>query len=56
MGRKSKFRVAADGAITKTEPTEVQRKASLVEEFGLSGEIVEKLPPNVPGGVAPPGL
>jgi len=56
MGRKSKFRVAVDGAFTKTEPTEAQRKASLIEEFGLSEEIVEKLPPNVPGGVAPPGL
>jgi hypothetical protein len=28
----------------------------LIEEFGLSEEIVEELPPNVPGGVAPAGL
>src|ERR1700730_9444721 len=56
MGRKSKFRVAADGTLTKTEPTEAERKTSLIEEFGLSEEIVEKLPPDVPGGVAPPGL
>ena len=56
MGRKSKFRVAADGTLTKTEPAEAERKTSLIEEFGLSEEIVEKLPPNVPGGIAPPGL
>jgi arylamine N-acetyltransferase len=56
MGRNSKFHLAADGILTKTEPTEAQRKTSLIEEFGLSEEIVEKLPPNVPGGVAPPGL
>jgi arylamine N-acetyltransferase len=56
MGRKSKFHLAADGTITKTEPTEAERKTSLIEEFGLSEEIVEKLPPNVPGGIAPPGL
>jgi arylamine N-acetyltransferase len=56
MGRKSKFHIAADNALTKTEPTEAERKQSLIEEFGLSEEIVEKLPPNVPGGIAPPGL
>jgi arylamine N-acetyltransferase len=56
MGRKSKFHLAADGTLTKTEPTEAQRKKSLIEEFGLSEEIIQKLPPNVPGGVAPPGL
>ena len=56
MGRKSKFHLAADGTLTKTEPTEAERKRSLIEEFGISEEIVEKLPPNVPGGVAPPGL
>jgi arylamine N-acetyltransferase len=56
MGRKSKFHLAADGTLTKTEPTEAERKTSLTEEFGLSEEIVGKLPPNVPGGIAPPGL
>jgi arylamine N-acetyltransferase len=56
MGRKSKFHLAADNTLTKTEPTEAERKKSLIEEFGLSEEIIEKLPPNVPGGVAPPGL
>ena len=28
----------------------------VVEDVGLSEEIVERLPPNVPGGIAPPGL
>jgi arylamine N-acetyltransferase len=56
MGRKSKFHIAADNTLTKTEPTEAERKKSLIEEFGLSEQILEKLPPNVPGGVAPPGL
>jgi arylamine N-acetyltransferase len=56
MGRKSKFHLAADGTLAKTEPTEAQRRTSLIQEFGLSEEIVEKIPPNVPGGLAPPGL
>ena len=56
MGRKSKFHLAADGTLTKTEPTEAQRKKSLIEDFGLSEEIIQKLPPDVPGGGAPPGL
>ncbi|SRR6266478_1661795 len=56
MGRKSKFHIAADGTLTKTEPTEAERRMAFIEEFGLSEEVVEELPPNVPGGVAPPGL
>jgi hypothetical protein len=56
LGRNSKFRVAADGTLTRTQPTEADRRATLIEEFGLSEEIVEAIPPNVPGGVAPPGL
>ena len=56
IGRKSKLRVTSDGTLTKTQITEVERKAALIEEFGLSEEIVDSLPPNVPGGIAPPGL
>jgi len=56
LGRNSKFRVAADGSLTKTQPSDAERRASLIEEFGLSEEIVDAIPPNVPGGVAPPGL
>ena len=56
MGRKSKFHLATDATLTKTEPTETERKTSLIQEFGLPEEILEKIPPNVPGGFAPPGL
>jgi hypothetical protein len=48
MSRKSKFRVAADGTLTKTEPTQAERKTSLIEEFGLSEEIVETSRPMFP--------
>ncbi len=48
--RLNKFTVAADGAVTKTEITDAERKAALIDELGLSEEIVEALPPDVPGG------
>lgn len=54
IGRKNKITVAADGNCTKTELSDAERKAALVEEFGISEEIAEKLPPDVPGGAAPP--
>ena len=53
IGRTNKIRVAADGSVTKTEVTEAERKAALVKELGISEEIVEALPPDVAGGVAP---
>jgi len=53
IGRKNKIRVAADGSLTKTEITDAERKAVLIKELGLSEAIVEKLPPDVPGGLAP---
>ena len=56
LGRHSKFRVSVDGTLTKTQPTDAERRAALMEEFGLSEEIVEAIPPNVPDGVTPPGL
>jgi arylamine N-acetyltransferase len=56
IGRKSKFRVAADGTLIKTEVSEAERRTALIEEFGLSEEIVESLPLDLAGGVAPPGL
>lgn len=56
VGRKSKFRVAANGTLSKTELTPAERRRALIEEFGLSEEIVEALPPDVPEGAAPPGL
>jgi N-hydroxyarylamine O-acetyltransferase len=56
LGRNNKIRVTADGTLTKSEVGGVERRRSLIKEFGLSEEIVEALPPDVPGGVAPPGL
>ena len=56
IGRKSKFHVAPDGTLTRTEPSESECKKALVEEFGLSEEIVDAIPPNVAGAIAPPGL
>ena len=56
LGRKNKIRVTANGTLSKSEVVGAERKRSLIEEFGLSEEIVEALPPDVPGGVAPPGL
>jgi len=56
LGRKNRFRVTANGTLSKSEVAGAERKRSLIEEFGLSEEIVEALPADVPGGVAPPGL
>jgi arylamine N-acetyltransferase len=56
LGRKSKFRVAADGTLTKTEVGEAERETALLDEFGLSEQIVQALPRDVSGGVAPPGI
>ncbi len=49
IGHQNKIVVAADGTVTKTQITDGERKAALIEEFGLSQEIVEALPPDVPG-------
>ncbi len=40
----------------KPKPAEPHGKRALIEEFGLSEEIVQALPPDIPSGVAPPGL
>ncbi len=52
LGRKNKMTVAADGTMTKTEINDTERRRVLVEEFGISEEIAEALPPDVPGGAA----
>jgi len=52
IGRSNKMTVAADGSITKIEITDAERRRVLVEEFGISEEITEALPPDVPGGAA----
>lgn len=49
IGRNNKITVAADGSITKTELSDTERKAALIDELGLSEEIAETLPPDVPG-------
>ncbi len=56
LGRHSKFHASADGTLTRTQPTEAERRAAIIEEFGLSEEIVQAILPNVPNGVAPPGF
>ena len=56
LGRKNRIRLTANGNLTKSEVGRAERRRSLIAEFGLSEEIVEALPPDVPGGVAPPGL
>jgi hypothetical protein len=56
IGRKSKFRVAAGGTLTKTQVSEAERRTALIEKFDLSEEIVQALPHDLAGGVAPPGL
>ena len=38
--------------MTKTEINYTARRRVLVEEFGISEEIAEALPPDVPGGAA----
>lgn len=52
IGRKNKITVTADNTVTKTEINDVERRRVLVEELGISEEIAEALPPDVPGGVA----
>ncbi len=49
VGRNKKITVAADGGITTTQITDLGRKAVLIEELGISQEIVEALPPDVTG-------
>ena len=56
IGKKRKFRVAADGTLTKTEVGEAERRTVLIQEFGLSEEIAQAVPHDLAGGVAPPGI
>lgn len=52
LGRKNKIIVAADNTLTKTEISDAERKRVLVEEFGISEQMADALPPDVPGGMA----
>jgi hypothetical protein len=49
IGRKRKFRVAADGTLTKTEVGEAERRTALIQEFGLSEEIARAVLHTLPG-------
>ena len=52
IGRKNKIEVAADNTLTSTEINDVERRRLLIEEFDISEEMAEALPPDVPGGKA----
>lgn len=56
IGRYNKVRISSDGSVTKAPLTDAMRRATLIEEFGLSEEIVNAIPPDVRGAAAPPGL
>jgi arylamine N-acetyltransferase len=53
IGRGRKLVVSADGVLTKTDLTIAQRDETLIQELGLSEEVVASIPPDVVGGVAP---
>ena len=52
LGRSNKITVAPDNTVTTTELADGERRRVLVEEFGISEETVNALPPDVPGGIA----
>jgi hypothetical protein len=53
VGRGKKLLVTSDGTLTKTGLTPNQRDELLVQEMGLSEEVVSMIPPDVVDGVAP---
>jgi len=53
IGRMNKIVVSSDGAFTKTELTAAQRDEVLIQELGLSPEVVSMIPPDIVEGVAP---
>jgi len=52
IGRGHRRVLTVDG-LTKTELTNAERDQLLIEEMGLSPEVVSMIPPDVVGGVAP---
>ena len=52
VGRMNKFTVSPDNSLHKVQLDAVERKRVLIEELGLSEQIVETLPPDVEGGHA----
>jgi arylamine N-acetyltransferase len=53
VGRGKKRVIASDGTMTKTDLTTAQRDELLVNELGLSEEIVARIPPDIEDGLAP---
>ena len=51
LGREMSM-VTADNTLLKTEISNAERRRILIEEFGISEEVAEALPPDVPGGFA----
>jgi arylamine N-acetyltransferase len=54
LGRGNRIEVAADNSVTKAEITIDERNKILVEELGISEEIISTIPPDDVGGLAPP--
>ncbi len=52
LGRENKITVAADNTLTKTAISDAERKQVLVEEFGISEQMADALPPDEPDGLA----
>jgi arylamine N-acetyltransferase len=52
VGRKNKITVSSDNNVTTTELTDEERQKVLIEDFGISEQTVNTLPPDVPGGIA----
>jgi hypothetical protein len=56
VGRGKVIRVAQDGTVTRTQIDQTEQAAVLINEFGLSEEIVQAIPDDLVGAAAPPGL
>jgi len=53
IGRMNKIVISPGGSLAKTELTPAQRDQVLIQELGLSPEVVSMIPPDVVDGVAP---
>jgi len=53
IGRGKKLVIRSDGTLVKTDLTLAQRNESLIQEMGLSEEVIARIPPDIMDGVAP---
>ncbi len=53
VGRSNRFAVAADASVTVTKLADAERRTVLIDELGLSEEIVDKLPADKAQGDSP---